>query len=124
MASIVDFMDSTPRTMGGSTRSSLSRMTTSSIFQEAKPGAMIWIRYLPGETSLKEKTPLGSDCVERKVLSSVFSRLMLALETVASWASVMVPEMTDVLGASGSCGDEVDAGCCALRFVLRRSSAQ
>src|ERR1700735_4560891 len=99
-------------------------MATSSIFQEAKPGAVIWMRYLPGETALKEKTPLASDCVERKVLSSVFSRLMLALETVASWVSVMVPEMADVLGASGSCEDGVNAGCCALRFVLTRSSAQ
>ena len=107
MASTVELMDSTPRRIGGRTRFSPAWMTMSSIFQEAKPGAVILTRYFPGETAEKENAPVASDCVVRVVLSSVFSRVMWALEMVAS------SRVGDGAGEDGGAGcvGELDDGC-------------
>ena len=102
MASTVERMDSTPRRIGGRTRSCPAWMTTSSIFQEAKPGAVILTRYFPGGTARKEKAPATSDCVMRVVLVSLSSMEMCAVEMVAWSVSVTVPERTEALGASGN----------------------
>jgi hypothetical protein len=102
MASTLELMDSTPRKIGGKTRFSPGRMTTSWIFQEAKPGAVILTRYFPGATAEKEKAPVFSEVVVRLALVSMSSRVMCALKTMASSVSVTVPERTEMPGASGS----------------------
>jgi hypothetical protein len=86
-------------------------MMTSSIFQEAKPGAVILTRYLPGRTARKTNAPVLSDCVVRVVLVSVSSRVMCALVMMASSVSVTVPESWETLGASGSWTAEVGEVC-------------
>src|SRR5271170_4211533 len=128
IASTVELMDSTPRRMGGRTKFSPGRMMTSSIFQDAKPGAVILTRYFPGGTARKENSPVTLDCVVREDLVSTFSKVMCALEMVASSVSVIVPERIEVLGASGSWTAGIGGGCWAGRLVTqgpsRREKAQ
>jgi hypothetical protein len=76
--------------------------TTSSIFHEANPGAVILTRYFPGGSEPKENAPVSSDFVVSAALVSMFERMMCALGMMASVVSVTVPERMDALGASGS----------------------
>ena len=128
IASTVDLMDSTPRRMGGRTKFSPAWIRTSSIFQDAKPGAVILTKYLPGATARKENAPVSSERVVRKFLVSPSSRVIWALEMVASSMSVTVPESTEALGASGNWMAEVAACCWARRSIsqgtIRRRRTQ
>ncbi len=124
IASTVELMDSTPSTIGGRMRSCPARRTTSSIFHGAKPVAVMRTVYLPGGTTWKEKAPVSSERVVTVVLLSMPSRAMRAPATVASVASVTVPEMTERPGASGSCEARVaeDWGCARSRATQRTAS--
>src|ERR1700709_287882 len=110
-------MDSTPRTIGGRTKFAPAWIRTSSTFQAAKPGAVILTKYLPGATARKENAPVSSDCVLREVLVSLSSRVICALEMMASSVSVTVPESTDALGALGS-WMAGGAACCWARTSI------
>ena len=79
---------------------------------------MILTKYLPGATARNENAPVSSERVVREILVSLSSRVICALEMVAS----SVPESTEALGASGSWMAGVAACCCWARRSISQGT--